>query len=378
MTSKILVAVGGLAAVVGISAGLAFAQQRGGGWERGYGHHDGQRWGHGRHGGHGRYGHYGRDLTLDEAMTRARARFARMDANSSGTIERSEIEARFDRRSDRWAGGRGGRRLGRMIRRWDADKDGRVTRQEFDSRVEDRFARFDLNSDGAITDADLPPFLRGRNVLSSNVAIAGGPGRGRWRGHRMGRRIAHLRNANTNTDDRVTTAEVMAEARQRFIRWDDNADGVIDRSDLDAFRAAMKDYRVKRVLHRFGAVEAGAVSRDVFMARAQQRFETRDLDNNGVLERGERRGRGWGRSWGRKGDQHGWGRGSRARHQGWSQGPYYGGRGDRRNSGHGRDDGGSRRGMMMPEDAGPRAMERSDTGNDPVRDADGARAEGAQ
>ena len=49
-------------------------------------------------------------------------------------------------------GGRGGQAMGgMMLRMADADKDGAITRAEFDNAVAARFARVDADGNGAIT-----------------------------------------------------------------------------------------------------------------------------------------------------------------------------------------------------------------------------------
>ena len=48
--------------------------------------------------------------------------------------------------------------------RFDADGDGKVTKDEFKRFAKERFADLDVDGDGKITDADLPPMMRGRGV----------------------------------------------------------------------------------------------------------------------------------------------------------------------------------------------------------------------
>ena len=54
------------------------------------------------------------------------------------------------------------------MRAFDTDRDGKVTKDEFMATVRSRFAQLDLNNDGRITDEDLPPRLRGRDILASD------------------------------------------------------------------------------------------------------------------------------------------------------------------------------------------------------------------
>ena len=95
--------------------------------------------------------------------------FDRMDANKDGSISREEFTAAHPGRggpgmaahgSPRMEGhhgrhgGMGGRHGGMgkmMLRMADADKDGSVTRAEFDTAVAAHFDRVDANRDGSIT-----------------------------------------------------------------------------------------------------------------------------------------------------------------------------------------------------------------------------------
>jgi Ca2+-binding EF-hand superfamily protein len=40
-----------------------------------------------------------------------------------------------------------------------------VSKDEFNRFAKDRFANLDLDGDGKITEADLPPMMRGRGIL---------------------------------------------------------------------------------------------------------------------------------------------------------------------------------------------------------------------
>ena len=67
--------------------------------------------------------------------------FAEMDRNKDGVLSK-----------DDWAGEdeRGGRRMERMIAQADFDKDGKVTREEFDKSPAPLFDRLDTNKDGFV------------------------------------------------------------------------------------------------------------------------------------------------------------------------------------------------------------------------------------
>lgn len=218
-------------------------------------------------------------MTEEEFDANTRARFARIDRNGDGAIDAAEVEAaqqqRAARRKERFE-----RRGERLIGRFDADRDGKVTRDEFMKFVSDRFAEFDLNSDGRINDDDLPPVMRGRGVLTGQAEM---PRRG------LPRRILHLlREADANKDGIVMREEVTAAAERRFATLDRNRDGVVDTADRDALRKETADYRVQRFLHRYGAGPDGKVTKEQFYAKAKERFARLDRDGDGTISRGER------------------------------------------------------------------------------------------
>ncbi len=280
-----IVAAGLLVAAGAVTAMSQTMSGRGGGWMGG---RHGQ--GDDLSGGFG--GHFRHALTKDEFDTRTRERFARFDKNNDGVIDATEVEAAFGARINERGGGRMGSGRGqRMLRVFDANRDGKVTKDEYVAGVRKMFAEVDLNNDGRITDDDLPPMMRGRNVLSG----AGRSGM-EHRGHGMGgmRLLMLLRDADTNKDGVVTLDEAMAAAEKRFATLDRNKDGAIDAADFDAMRKEMVDYRVKRFIHHFGADRDGKITREQFTAKASERFALMDINGDGTVSRDEMPGRGRG------------------------------------------------------------------------------------
>ncbi|MFM9939079.1 MAG: EF-hand domain-containing protein [Hyphomicrobiaceae bacterium] len=257
-------------------------------------------------------GWFGRGpLTKADFDTRTRERFAALDKNSDGVIDLAEIEASFTERMAgrmQQAGFKPGEMGARMLRRFDTNKDGRVTKDEFLAEVRRNFAEMDLNNDGRITDDDLPPMLRGRGVLT------GGPGPGAGGGMMGGGRggmgpMAWLRDADANKDGIITLDEVLAAAEKRFVTMDRTKDGVVDAADFAALRKETVDYRVKRFIHHFGADKDNRVTREQFAAKAAERFARMDFDNNGVIDRSEQPGGMMRHGWrgGERGPGHGHG-----------------------------------------------------------------------
>jgi Ca2+-binding EF-hand superfamily protein len=246
-------------------------------------------WGDGAMGGKGRWSR--QPMTEAEFDANTRSRFARLDSNSDGVIDASEIEAALAQRASRH-GDRGERRGERLLRRFDADRDGKVTKDEFMKDVAARFAELDLNNDGRITEEDLPPAMRGRGVLTGNADT---PRRG------IGRRVLTLlREADANRDGVITRDEAVAGAERRFAALDRNKDGTLDKADGDELRKETADYRVQRFMHRYGADSDRKVTKEQFFAKAKERFARLDRDGDGTVSRGER---GWlkGHRWHRHG-----------------------------------------------------------------------------
>lgn len=83
--------------------------------------------------------------------------FGKADANSDGFVDRAELED-ASRKLQKMAGGAGGKGDGsgkvmEMIKRSDADGDGKVTREEWPGRPQ-MFDRMDKNGDGILDEAD--------------------------------------------------------------------------------------------------------------------------------------------------------------------------------------------------------------------------------
>jgi Ca2+-binding EF-hand superfamily protein len=288
---KTWIATGIVATAVGLTALVAHAERGG---RDGYGHggprggwqsDDGERgsWRRSR----------GGKMTREEYDNETRAMFAAWDANVDGIVDSAEAQAAISNRRDARHGGRGGHRMQRIARGYDADNDGKVTLEEVQAKVTKRFARMDLDGDGKITDADLPPIMRGQKVLSGGDEGMGrhGWGHGHHHGHKGRWMIRYLRGADADKDDAVTLQELQDRAAMRFARLDHNKDGVIDQADRDTMRKAMMEYGAKRFMHRYGAVD-GKLTLEQFSAYRAARFTERDADGDSAVERDDRNDRG--------------------------------------------------------------------------------------
>jgi Ca2+-binding EF-hand superfamily protein len=96
-------------------------------------------------------------FTMERLLGRADRRFGRLDKNGDGFVDAKDLEPA--------AAERAAFASKRFFRAFDADNDGKVARDEFNARAKERFASLDINDDGKITEADLPPMMRGRGLL---------------------------------------------------------------------------------------------------------------------------------------------------------------------------------------------------------------------
>ncbi|MGD9670023.1 MAG: EF-hand domain-containing protein [Hyphomicrobiaceae bacterium] len=85
---------------------------------------------------------------------RSAERFARLDVNGDGVITTADLEARTSERLS-WF-------QKKELHVLDKDGDGKVSADEFAARSKQRFADIDLDKDGRITAADLPPGMAER------------------------------------------------------------------------------------------------------------------------------------------------------------------------------------------------------------------------
>lgn len=145
-------------------------------------------------------GRAGIELTRDQAVARADARFQRMDANRDGRVTADELrQGAAQRMAQRQE--RGGARRAQLFDRLDANRDGLLSREEFAARGAVRGDRAER---------------QGRRGMRGMRGMRGGEMGGRMAGRMLGE------------DGVITAAEFRAQALQRFERMDANNDGRIN------------------------------------------------------------------------------------------------------------------------------------------------------
>ena len=204
-------------------------------------------------------------VTLEEFLGRRTPGFARFDKNNDGVVDAAEFDAAAKESSDYW--------IKRYIKRLDADKDGKISKDEFARARKERFAMRDLNEDGRLDLEDMPPGMRERM--------------GRWREGRAaeGKEGKDGKDGKEARKDEgpSTMDRLLRRTDRRFARLDKNGDGVIDAADLTAQSSERTAFASQRFLRRFDADKDGKVTRDEFNRFAKERFTNLDLDDDGKI-----------------------------------------------------------------------------------------------
>lgn len=160
-------------------------------------------------------------ISQEEFLNAERARFNRMDRQASGEVSCAPRGKQADKDGDSAKRGHFGHRYGpgaSFCATFDTNKDGKVTRAEFDAAV---IAMFNKNaSNGGLT----------RDTFYKMAAAKVED--------KQDRRFARL---DTNHDGKLTAAEFGAPQQKLFSKLDVNKDGVITRDEIAAARHRFMD-----------------------------------------------------------------------------------------------------------------------------------------
>jgi len=218
-------------------------------------------------------------VTLEEFLKPKEERFAKLDSEGKGSLSAEQLVAREQAELDY--------RVRRILKRYDAEAEERITREKFEKPAREHFAMRDFNGDGVISDDELPP--RGKRHASSSE-VEGPEGEDGpddearrakrrhegWHHHQHGKGW-HGKRHSRNLED------VLKRVNRRFDRLDLNKDGVIDKNELSGNRPAEIAFEQRRRMHVLDTNKDGVVSKEEFLAKSQKRFAMLDLNGDGKI-----------------------------------------------------------------------------------------------
>jgi Ca2+-binding EF-hand superfamily protein len=181
-------------------------------------------------------------LTRASVQASVQARFAKVDANHDGFVTRAEADARMaqareqrqdrmEQRRERMTERRAQMRAG-LFDRLDTDKNGAISRAEFEAHASARAERR--------AERRGPDGMRGgRGMRQARMMRHRGPGA--MAGGRFGG--AMFERMDSDHDGRVSIAEASSRALEMFDRADSNRDGTVT---MEERRASMQRFREDR------------------------------------------------------------------------------------------------------------------------------------
>jgi Ca2+-binding EF-hand superfamily protein len=185
-------------------------------------------------------------LTRDELPPRLAAVFDRVDSNGDGKLDKSEVAALMQvlRRQMAQAAKNfpkknktGEKAIDRLVdsilERMDANKDGKISRDEARNQVAKAFDRFDLNKDGYLDKSELRKLAE---QFVANQQAKGGKNAPGPDAPPARRNFADFDSLDNNADGRLTREELKGTPYEKvFDQIDTNKDGKIDKKEFEAY-----------------------------------------------------------------------------------------------------------------------------------------------
>jgi Ca2+-binding EF-hand superfamily protein len=186
-----------------------------------------------------------------------------------------------------------------MIERLDADKNGKVSLDEFKTNVSATFKTFDADGNGAVTKDEVK--ARQAALKDARKAVREAADADKDKAREALRAAGPFwlpgagkmfDRADTDKNGTLSEAEVLASAEAIFERRDSNKDGALDTADArpgkgKGHHGKGGEERAERMLKRLDTDKDGKISQAEMLARATQTFQRVDADKNGEVTEAE-------------------------------------------------------------------------------------------
>jgi Ca2+-binding EF-hand superfamily protein len=188
-------------------------------------------------------------LTRDELPPRLAENFDKLDTNGDGKLDKQEVETFLNRFRQRMANNKNGapqgdnaspqRTVEMILKRFDTNHDGRISKDEARGPLAKNFDRIDVNKDGYL---DRQELLRIAPLFQKAMSNAQGPAKGKPGASSPGARPAvrpvlpDFDALDNNADGRLSRDELKGTPlADDFDKIDTNKDGKIDRKEFEAY-----------------------------------------------------------------------------------------------------------------------------------------------
>ena len=179
------------------------------------------------------------ELSAEEISNAATA-LKTLDKNSDGKLDMAETRPNFEGMGRGFGGppGGGSEEMMNRLMAMDANKNGKLEKDEVPERMQSMFSRADKNEDGAIDKEEMTAMVRER---AGGQGGGFGGGQGGFGGREFLTQM--IERADADKDGKLSGDEIPPFMRERLEQTDTNKDGALDKAELEAAAARMAEGR---------------------------------------------------------------------------------------------------------------------------------------